>query len=158
MTSRAYSAAGLERTRGGRIPSSQRFRGIDSKGRRCEQRIHPPPQLSRHCKPCALFPKPCQSDPGSHLTDRNHTFKKLLMHGRAPSGMGIFPKSETRCHTFSFLWGCTNGGILFCESRDGRGNTREKEHPPLLKKDPPLVQPATTISRFVWPNSVERAK
>ena len=103
MTSRAYSAAGLERTRGGRIPSSQRFRGIDSKGRRCEQRIHPPPQLSRHCKPCALFPKPCQSDPGSHLTDRNHTFKKLLMHGRAPSGMGIFPKSETHCHNLSFF-------------------------------------------------------
>jgi hypothetical protein len=25
------------------------------------------------------------------------------MVGRAPSGMGIFPKTETRCHNFSFF-------------------------------------------------------
>ena len=42
----------------------------------------------------------CHSSPGICSRDRNHAFKKRLMVGRAPSGMGI---SETRCHNFLFF-------------------------------------------------------
>jgi hypothetical protein len=38
------------------------------------------------------------------------------MFGRAPSGMGIVPKSETRCHNFSFF-----ENLVF-ENLDGRKN------------------------------------
>jgi|AntAceMinimDraft_5_1070358.scaffolds.fasta_scaffold79669_1 hypothetical protein len=43
-----------------------------------------------------------------------------------------------------------------------RGNTfppgRKSIPPPLSKRIPPLVQPATTRFRFVWANSLKRAK
>jgi hypothetical protein len=71
--------------------------------------------------------------------------------GNIPIGRRFDPKP-------SFFWACTNGGILF-ESREHFSPWYLGERAfPNVDKNPPLVQPSTTISRFVWANSLKRAK
>jgi hypothetical protein len=73
------------------------------------------------------------------------------------NGFEIIPIGRRFEPKRSFLLGVARTAEMFCVSRE-HFSPWEKEHPPLSKKVQPLVQPATTISRFVWANSLKRAK
>jgi hypothetical protein len=56
-----------------------------------------------------------------------------------------------------FSFGLAQTAELFCASREHFSHSA-KDDPPLPKQVPPLMWPATAISRFVWASSLKRAQ